>query len=250
MDATDTESSLPSPTTSMSSLSSTRTVKRDDFFYFSSVVFEVEETLFKVPRYGLPGDGAAFDAMFARGAGAPGASDDDPIRLDADVSAADFRSLLKATYPPPGTSTADLTIEEWMSVLKLAKKWDLVSIRDKAVSQSDAQIQQKTPAEKILLAKRYTVAKWLREGYTTLVSRKEVITDDETEKLGWETFGKLMKIRESRWAQAFNSCPNCNDASPRCYNCGNYFNNGSSTNNQNFDFNSAIRDAFGDDVKD
>ena len=56
--------------------------------------------MFKVPRYGLPGDGAAFDAMFVRGPGATGSSDEDPIRLDADVTSSDFRSMLKATYPP------------------------------------------------------------------------------------------------------------------------------------------------------
>ena len=69
------------------------------FHLITSSSFEVEDTLFRVPRYGLPGDGA-FDAMFARAPGGAGSSDDDPIRLDSDVSAADFRSLLKATYPP------------------------------------------------------------------------------------------------------------------------------------------------------
>ena len=73
------------------------------FFVMSIVTngsVKVENTLFKVPRYGLPGDGAAFDAMFAHGPGAPGSSDEDPIHLDADVTASDFRSMLKATYPP------------------------------------------------------------------------------------------------------------------------------------------------------
>lgn len=61
---------------------------------------QVEDTLFKVPRYGLPGDSAIFDAMFSRAPGAAGSSDDTPIVLDADVTVDDFRSLLKATCPP------------------------------------------------------------------------------------------------------------------------------------------------------
>ena len=34
-------SSLPSPATSMASLTSVKTVKRDEYFYFYSLVFEV-----------------------------------------------------------------------------------------------------------------------------------------------------------------------------------------------------------------
>jgi len=211
----------------MSSITSTETVKRDDFFYFSNLVFQVEGTLFKVPRYGLPGDGAAFDAMFARGPGAAGSSDDDPVRLDADVTATDFRSLLKATYPPPGMSSASLTVDEWMSVLKLAKRWDLASMRNKAISESDSQIQQKTYVEKIMVARKYGVAKWLREGYFSLV-KGEIASDTEIEKLGWETYGRLLKIRIEDHQHSINN----------------------QWSNVTFDVDCAIRTAFGNAVED
>ena len=65
-----------------------------------TTVLKAETKLFKVPRYGLPGDAAVFDTMFTLAAGGAGSSDENPILLDADVRAADFRSLLKAAFPP------------------------------------------------------------------------------------------------------------------------------------------------------
>ncbi|VDB95545.1 unnamed protein product [Peniophora sp. CBMAI 1063] len=170
---------------------------RDELFYFHSVVFQAENRLFKVPRYGLPGDAAVFDSMFANATGGAGSSDENPIRLDADVSATDFRSLLKAAFPPPGATTAVLTLDEWMGVLALAKKWNLESMRDKAVAGSDAEIQKRTVIDKILIAKKYGVSQWLKEGYRALASRGGPITSQERDALGWETYGRLMHVREN-----------------------------------------------------
>jgi len=175
--------------------------------------------------------------MFARGAGAPGSTDNDPIQLDADeganVTAADFRSLLKVVDLERRDMSTMPTLEEWFSILKLAKKWDLISMRDKAISQLEAPIQEKAPIEKILLAKRYGVARWLREGYISLTSQEEAITEDEMESLGWETFGRLMQIREKDRP--------CNKKCGRCKKL---------KSNRAFDFESAIRSTFGDAVKD
>ena len=102
-----------------------------------------------------------------------------------------------------------------MGVLKLAKKWDLAGLRDKAVQQSDTQIQLKDPIEKILLARKYNVVKWLKEAYTTLASREHVLTADEIDQIGWETFGRLMMVRERRWRvpepepEATGHCDDC-----------------------------------------
>ena len=68
--------------------------------YYLTMTLKAEAKLFKVPRYGLPGDAAVFDSMFALATDGAGSSDENPIRLDADVTAADFRSLLKAAFPP------------------------------------------------------------------------------------------------------------------------------------------------------
>lgn len=115
-----------------------------------------------------------------------------------------------------------------MGVLKLAKKWDLISLRDKAVHQSDTQVQLKSPVEKILLARKYGVVKWLNEAYLALASRKEVLTPTEIEHIGWETFGKLMLVREKRLQisetppKATVKCVQCLTSTPSCAACRGY----------------------------
>ncbi|KZV72004.1 hypothetical protein PENSPDRAFT_684031 [Peniophora sp. CONT] len=198
---------------------------RDDLFYFHSVVFQAENRLFKVPRYGLPGDAAVFDTMFGQATGGAGSSDDNPIHLDADVRATDFRSLLKAAFPPPGATVAVLNLDEWMGVLTLAKKWKLESMKDKAIAGSDAEIQKKTDIDKVLLAKKYSVAKWLKEGYCSLASREDALTPQESQELGWETCARLMFVRESgRKAVVLGlSTKTASTTDVRCCNaCGGY----------------------------
>lgn len=63
-------------------------------------VFQAGRTLFKVPIYALPKEDGVFSAMFdlpnARG---EGSSDENPIRLPAEVTAEDFNSFLEACIP-------------------------------------------------------------------------------------------------------------------------------------------------------
>ena len=63
---------------------------------------QAENTLFKVPTYAFPADEGIFAYMFAlpKGDKEPeGSSDDNPINLPPEVSASDFKSLLKACLP-------------------------------------------------------------------------------------------------------------------------------------------------------
>ncbi|KZV72009.1 hypothetical protein PENSPDRAFT_374187 [Peniophora sp. CONT] len=200
---------------------------QDEYFYFQSVVFKAEKTLFRVPRYGLPADVAAFDAMFSQASpGGAGSSNENPIFLDSDVKAFDFRSLLKASYPPPGTTASVLTLDEWMGVLTLANKWNLVNMKEKAIAGSNVEVQNKSTVDKVLLAKKYNVARWLKEGYYTLVSRKDPITPDERTKLGWETYARLLDVREKGRDAALDtisihlSSSNAKAAKQKCAMCG------------------------------
>lgn len=119
-----------------------------------------------------------------------------------------------------------LTIGEWMGVLTLANKWNLSNMKEKAISGSDAEVQRKSAVDKVLLAKRYGVAKWLKEGYLTLVSRKDPITPDERKKLGWETYARLMDVREKGRVAALDtisihlSSANAKATKQKCVMCG------------------------------
>jgi hypothetical protein len=119
-----------------------------------------------------------------------------------------------------GTSALEISVEEWMSVLKLCKKWNLTSMQSKAVTQSDAQIKNMSAVEKIQLAKKYDVRKWLEEGVKTLAMREDSITVEERDKLGWESYGMIMDVREKcrKWVVSDTS----ENSNYYCSNCGNY----------------------------
>ncbi|KZV74171.1 hypothetical protein PENSPDRAFT_573292 [Peniophora sp. CONT] len=200
---------MPStPTSSISTISSATTQKskrRNDLFYFHSIVFEAEGALFRVPRYGLPGNAAAFETKFSFSPASdsenvPGSSDENPIRLEEDVSEFDFASLLKATYPPrPGQVASTLSVDEWMSVLKLCRKWGFVDLRERAVQEADTHVRDKTPLEKIVLGKKYGVTKWLEEGYCAIATRWDPLTPEERTTLDLETWLKIMRLRDRVW---------------------------------------------------
>jgi hypothetical protein len=70
-------------------------------FILSWIMPKFQEILFNVPRYGLPGDAAPFEALFMTSdANGPGSSDSNPIELEEDITVFDFTSFLQATYPP------------------------------------------------------------------------------------------------------------------------------------------------------
>ncbi|KZV76165.1 hypothetical protein PENSPDRAFT_680370 [Peniophora sp. CONT] len=166
---------------------------RDEHFYFRSAVFRAGKTHFRVPIYGLPSEDGIFAAMFALpNENEEGSSDDNPICLPPEVTAEDFRSLLKASIPMPAVSSLPkLTVDEWMSVLKLSTMWCLDGLRARAISAADegvaAYAKKDRILDKILLAKQHRVSRWLIEGYEALGRRKTHLTPDERERLDLDT---------------------------------------------------------------
>ncbi|KZV74154.1 hypothetical protein PENSPDRAFT_573314, partial [Peniophora sp. CONT] len=177
-------------------------MNKDESFYFSCVVFQAENTLFKVPTYAFPADEGIFASMFAlpKGDGEPeGSSDDNPINLPPEVSASDFKSLLKACLPQSVKVIAVVNIDEWMSVLKLSTMWNLDDLREKSVSEADTGVSQLGPVEKLVLAKRYSVSRWFIEAAEDLGKRETIPTAEERARLGAETSFALLDLRERSW---------------------------------------------------
>jgi hypothetical protein len=91
-----------------------------------------------------------------------------------------------------------ITEEEWATVLKLSDMWDSFDIRKLAIKEmSNIEMH---PVTEVLLARQYTIRKWLISGYEELVTRGEVISVDEAEKLGLETAILIFHIREKHTA--------------------------------------------------
>ncbi|KAJ6564345.1 hypothetical protein B0H19DRAFT_1140844 [Mycena capillaripes] len=166
-------------------------------YYLDSITFQVEDRLFKVPRYHFERNSEIFASIFTLPVtgDVEGGSDQKPIKLEG-ISSVDFERLLVVLYPlhredPMPTLSKD----HWISVLKLATLWRLLATRALAIRHLDAEVKNGT--EGIVLARKYHVASWLRSGYTALSRGAHgVMSLADAEIVGWETATKIYCIRE------------------------------------------------------
>lgn len=174
-------------------------LERDNVYYLEPVIFQVEDRLFKVPRYNFERKSDIFEAMFSLpqivGRDPEGSNESAPVKLEG-VSKLDFQKLLEVMYPLELTATPWLTMskEEWISVLKLATMWNFKEIRALAISNLSKQTID--PIEQILLAKSYNVPQWLHSGYDAIAQRSRMLSLDEAEQLGYPTAIRVFQVRE------------------------------------------------------
>lgn len=97
------------------------------------------------------------------------------------------------------TDTADFTLEDWTAVLRFSSARGLATVRKVAIARARVKVDGLPIVDKILLAVRFDVEPWLNEAYDAIIGREASITPGEREKLGWETYGRLMELREQCW---------------------------------------------------
>jgi len=178
----------------------TPAAERDGVFYFETVTFQVEDTLFRVIKSDFEVQGTPFEAIFSLPQ-APqklveGTDDSCPIYLHG-ISKVNFRSFLRVLYPFKG---AVVTYTEWIEALELAIMWDFKEIRKTCIEALSELIKSRTVIDKILLAKKYKVKKWLRDGYIQLLQSRELELGNDicTSEIDVITIGRLLYIRERR----------------------------------------------------
>ncbi|KAF9532925.1 hypothetical protein CPB83DRAFT_846598 [Crepidotus variabilis] len=93
--------------------------------------------------------------------------------------------------------------DEWLGALDLATRWSLFDICNKAIHALTIlnRSGSKSTIEKVLLAKKYKIDQWLREGYTTLVQQEELKIED-VQMLGWKTVARLFA---AKWSLSVSS---------------------------------------------
>ncbi|KAF5313593.1 hypothetical protein D9611_010130 [Ephemerocybe angulata] len=189
-------------------------------FYWETVVFKVEDTLFRVPRHGLEDASDVFADMFRLPTGVDdqtvveGQSNDNPIVLEGYTSS-EFRSLLKILYPsiawynsatkvesmlgkPTLSPTITLSKQEWIDVLKLSTAWEMDMIRETAITQLSIG-DKLTPLDKVVLARKYRISTWLEQGLCSLVTPQSgsgASIETLGVALGWESAAKVVWIQK------------------------------------------------------
>ncbi|EAU92834.1 hypothetical protein CC1G_03621 [Coprinopsis cinerea okayama7 len=176
-------------------------IVEDKEYHLDVVVFQVENVLFKVPKYPFTDSGGVFGTLFSlptpadSGCGeAEGSSNANPIRLDQ-TKVDDFRAFLKVLIPKSVPAKYDLSLAEWTSVLALSTKWDFDDMRNFAI-ESMSPILKEKHVWKVVLGQQYHVRSWLKEGCMHLVTRWSGPSKDEAAQLGLEITVTIYLIRE------------------------------------------------------
>ncbi|PBK74039.1 hypothetical protein ARMSODRAFT_906666 [Armillaria solidipes] len=171
---------------------------RSQDYYWEIIVLQVEDTLFRVPKHHLVGKSEVFDSMLSlpQGENEPeGISDEKPIQL-AGIKKVDFEQLLQIIYPIDNTKLPDLSVNGWVSVLALSSLWRM-SVRKTAIQRLTSRLSQISPADRIVLGRKYSVAHWISSGYEELATRVGVVSLEEAERVGLGTALRIVYVRES-----------------------------------------------------
>ncbi|KAF5336233.1 hypothetical protein D9758_014366 [Tetrapyrgos nigripes] len=176
---------------------SSKNPKRNENYFWDTVTFLVEQSLFRVPRYHFEKNSEVFGDMFSLPQGEPieGNDEQHPIKLEG-VEAHDFEHLLRALYPrnPPSLYSSK-SEPDWRSVLKLSTLWRFLEFRQQAIDKLYLQLPEEAH-EKITLGHQYHVCGWIKHGYIQLVERPQVLSMEEVEKLGYPTAVHIFRLRE------------------------------------------------------
>jgi hypothetical protein len=181
---------------------------RDETFYFEVVIFLVEDVLFKVPRLYFETNSVVFRDLFANlPSTQDGTGDDNPIKLEA-IRSIDFQRFSTVAFPELSWHArspivmSPLSLNEWISVLKLSTEWKFAELRRKALEVlSWIRID---PVERVILARKYKVEKWVVDAYTQLVVQDNRLSLKEAEILGYDTAFQLYEMREESFRQSLS----------------------------------------------
>ncbi|KAJ3500935.1 hypothetical protein NMY22_g19095 [Coprinellus aureogranulatus] len=196
-----------------------RRAERDEVYYWDTVRFllhwipsqpQVEETVFKLPRYQFIVGSEYFAKTYLQNTcpptpqfnDAPDPDDDwdsmdvtDAPRLRIStagavelegVTAEEFRVFLKLLFPIHSTST-ELKFSkcEWLTILTLSTRWHFLEFRRLSIAHLDADMTD--PVEMITVGRRAYVSKWVKGGYERMVLKEEVISEEESAVIGYQT---------------------------------------------------------------
>ncbi|KAF8586648.1 hypothetical protein K439DRAFT_1631538 [Ramaria rubella] len=159
---------------------------------------QVENTLFKIPRFmlDLNAPNLMESLSLASGRNGAGLTDDTPLRLEY-VTALEFERLLSILYPIISSEEYPSAIwktEEWASILYLATKYEMKSIRSMALKKLN---NVASPASKIALGRKYNQPMWIQEGLLTLCLREEGLNEEEARELEMKDVVGCASAREA-----------------------------------------------------
>jgi hypothetical protein len=104
--------------------------------------------------------------------------------------------LRSHSHSDPGNAVS-LNAEQWVSILILADKYDMMLLRNTAVQKLQAAYPRLNPVKQIAIARKYHCDELVEEAFKTLVAQKEVISRTEIAQLPPGDLYDLIIAREA-----------------------------------------------------
>ncbi|KAH9951627.1 hypothetical protein B0H21DRAFT_684629 [Amylocystis lapponica] len=180
---------------------------REYYFEDGNVVFLVENVLYNLHRSMLEKHSTVFQEMWSippPAGNTEGSQAYNPIVL-AGIKAIDFTRLLWIIYPPVLGSCKATTVDEWVSILDQADRWQIDNLRFFAIK--TLQSMSVDPVLKIMLWTRHNLDRSeLISSYASLVTRPQSLSIDEAKRLGVETTAKVAQARDAIHREGICDC--------------------------------------------
>ncbi|SRR6266702_4947201 len=91
------------------------------------------------------------------------------------------------------------TVPDWIAMLSISTRLNFPKVRERAIKEITAHLEEIDPFDLIGLAVKYDVQQWLKPAYRRIVTRTNLITHAEAEKIPFPMAVMLMRSREQHW---------------------------------------------------
>jgi hypothetical protein len=91
------------------------------------------------------------------------------------------------------------SLTDWIAMLSISTRLIFEKVRERAIKEITARLDEIEAFELIGLAVKYDVEKWLKHAYRRIVTRSNLITHQEALKVPFPMAVMLMRSREQYW---------------------------------------------------
>ncbi|KAH8823720.1 hypothetical protein DL96DRAFT_1713105 [Flagelloscypha sp. PMI_526] len=163
-------------------------------------VFQVEDTLFRLPAQHFSLHAQFFQTVLSLPDKAP-STDDNPIQI-YDTSVETFVAVLEWLYRLP--LSLRLNKDAWIKIFRFAQAYQMELLQKEALDKMTTFAW--SPIERISFCERYSIdLTWAASSLAILAARWKPLTAEEERSIESQTFGLIMKLREAAreagWSQ-------------------------------------------------
>lgn len=91
------------------------------------------------------------------------------------------------------------SLTDWIALLSISTRLIFEKVRERAIKEITARLEEIEAFELIGLAVKYDVEKWLKPAYRRIVTRSNLISHEEALKVPFAMAVMLMRSREQYW---------------------------------------------------